>query len=204
MPISALNQYAYCPRRCYLIHVEGEFVENVHTVQGSYEHSRVDEQKHQTMAGVRVEYGLPVWSDRLKLSGRCDVVEFHAGDRVYPIEYKHGKRRKWINDDLQLAAQAVCLEEMLGISIEEGAIFHQRSRRRREVAIDSALREEVIRATEAVHALINRQSRPAPTKQTQRCPECSLRQICQPELSKAERALRAQRIALFEIDDDVS
>ena len=120
IPLSALNQYAYCPRRCYLIHAEGEFVDNVHTLRGSHEHERVDQLQHEVSAGVRVEYSLPVWSQRLGLTGRCDVVEFHPDGSVYPVEYKHGKRKRWMNDDLQLAAQALCLEETLGQPVAKG------------------------------------------------------------------------------------
>ena len=139
IPISALNQYAYCQRRCYLIHAEAEFEDNVHTLRGTHEHERVDRQRHEVSAGVRVEYSLPVWSRRLGLSGRCDAVELRPDGTVYPVEYKHGKRRRWSNDDMQLAAQALCFE-MLGRAITKGAIYHQQSRRRREVIVDEALR----------------------------------------------------------------
>jgi CRISPR-associated protein Csd2 len=124
IPISALNHYAYCPRRCFLIHGEGEFEENIHTARGSAEHERVDQMEHETtVEGVRVERALPVWSERLGLVGKCDVVEFHDDGTIYPIEYKHGRRRRWGNDDLQLAAQAVCLEEMTGRKVEREPSF---------------------------------------------------------------------------------
>jgi CRISPR-associated exonuclease Cas4 len=121
-----------------LIHVEGEFVDNIHTARGQAEHQRVDEVRHETVGGRRVETALPVWSERLGLIGKCDVVEFLADGTPYPVEYKHGARKKWINDDLQLAAQALCLEEMTGNVVANGAIYHFTSRRRREVAIDEA------------------------------------------------------------------
>ncbi|MGZ8248358.1 CRISPR-associated protein Cas4, partial [Methylomagnum sp.] len=133
IPLSALNQYSYCPRRCFLIHGEGEFADNVHTISGTLEHERVDTLHHEIKAGVRVEFGLPVWSDRLGLSGRCDVVEFQPDGTIYPVEYKHGKRRPWPNDDLQLAGQALCLSEMSGQPVPKGVIFHTQSKRRREV-----------------------------------------------------------------------
>ena len=107
--LSALNQYAYCPRRCYPIHAEGEFEDNIHTQRGAVEHERVDEEASRSLeAGGRVEYALPIWSEQLGLIGKCDVVEFHGDGTIYPVEYKHGKRRKWLNDDLQLTAQAMC------------------------------------------------------------------------------------------------
>ncbi len=117
IPISALNQYAYCPRRCFLIYAENEFADNLHTQSGTEEHERVDQLQHEIKNGVRIEFALPVWSDQYGLTGRCDVVEFHPDGHVFPVEYKHGKRKQWLNDDLQVAAQALCLEEMLGVSI---------------------------------------------------------------------------------------
>lgn len=136
VPLSALNHWAYCPRRCGLIHQEGEFTDNIHTARGNAEHERVDRVSHETLhSGVRVEYALPVWSDRLGLIGKCDVVEFWSDGEIYPVEYKHGPKRKWLNDDIQLAAQAMCLEDMLGRPVPQGAIYHASSHRRREVGI---------------------------------------------------------------------
>ncbi|MHB1513506.1 MAG: CRISPR-associated protein Cas4 [Acidiferrobacter sp.] len=198
IPLSALNQYSYCPRRCYLIHVEGEFVDNVHTLRGTYEHERVDRERHEVSAGVRVEYALPVWSRRLGLSGKCDAVEHHPVGTVYPVEFKHGKRRKRVNDDLQLAAQALCLEEMLGVTILKGAVYHQQSRRRREVEIDRALRQAVETAALEIPQLLASGRLPPPVDDTRRCPECSLHDICQPELARANRRLLALRADLFE------
>ena len=202
IPLSALNQHAYCPRRCYLIHAEGEFADNVHTLRGSHEHERVDQLRHEVNAGVRVEYGLPVWSHRLGLSGKCDAVEHHPDGTVYPVEYKHGKRRRWINDDLQLAAQAMCLEEMLDISVPRGAIFHQQSRRRREVLINGELRQAVETAAREIRRLLASDKLPPPVKDTRRGPECSLCDICQPELARADKKLTALRADLFEPEDE--
>jgi CRISPR-associated exonuclease Cas4 len=202
IPISALNQLAYCPRRCYLIHAEGEFEDNVHTLRGSFEHERVDELKHEVSAGVRVEYGLPVWSQRLGLSGRCDVVEFRPDGSVYPVEYKHGRRRRWFNDDLQLGAQALCLEEALSRPVHKGAIYHQQSRRRREVVFDAALRDAVEMAVMEVRRLICEKRLPPPVADKRRCPECSLREICQPELARAEVQLIKLHESLFEPEYD--
>lgn len=200
VPISALNQYAYCPRRCYLIHAEGEFTDNVHTLRGTHEHERVDRERHEVSAGVRVEYALPVWNRRLGLTGKCDAVEFHPSGTVYPVEYKHGKRRRWVNDDIQLAAQALCLEEMLAVSIPKGAIFHQQSRRRREVEIDDVLRRAVETASREIHELLASSRLPTPTTDLRRCPECSLREICQPELARAEKKIATLWTDLFEPD----
>ncbi len=198
IPLSALNQYTYCPRRCYLIHVEGEFSDNVHTLRGTHEHERVDRERHEVSADMRVEYGLPVWSHRVGLTGKCDAVEHHPNGSVYPVEYKHGKRRRWVNDDIQLTAQAMCLEEMLGILVPRGAIYHQQSRRRREVEIDDALRQTVELAAQEIRKLLASDQLPPPVDDVRRCPECSLREICQPELARARKRLVALRADLFE------
>ncbi|MGQ0658190.1 MAG: CRISPR-associated protein Cas4 [Chromatiales bacterium] len=203
IPISALNQYAYCPRRCYLIHAEGEFEDNIHTLRGTFEHERVDSLRHEVSAGVRVEYGLPVWSDRLGLNGRCDAVEFHPDGSIYPVEYKHGKRRRWFNDDLQLAAQAMCLEEMLQCQVHRGAIYHQQSRRRREVVIDEALRKAVEDAVRDIRRLLARKERPPLVEDRRRCSECSLHEVCQPELSRAAVRLAALKDTLFEPQEEL-
>lgn len=202
VPLSAINEYSYCPRRCFLRFAEGEFADNVHTLRGTHEHERVDRLRHEVSAGVRVEYAMPAWSRRLGLSGKCDVVEFHPDGSVYPVEYKHGKRRRWINDDLQLAAQAMCLEETLGRPVPKGAIYHQQSRRRREVVIDDALRQAVETAACEVRQLLTGKKLPLPVDDPRRCPECSLRDICQPELARATGKLAALRDGLFEPEDD--
>ncbi|MEZ0328511.1 MAG: CRISPR-associated protein Cas4 [Dissulfuribacterales bacterium] len=180
--VSALNQYAYCPRRCALIFTEGEFEDNIHTQRGSDEHDRVDQDFHVCdVDGVRLEYALPVWSKRLGLIGRCDVVEFHPDGSVYPVEYKHGKKRKWLNDDLQLTAQVLCLEEILDVEIKCGAIFHRGSRHRREVEFTSELRKEAETTANAIHTLLASNLLPDPLN-NHRCPECSLKNICLPSV----------------------
>ena len=178
--LSAFNHWVYCPRRCGLIHQEGEFTDNIHTARGNAEHERVDRVAHETLpSGARVEYALPVWSDRLGLIGKCDVVEFWLDGTVYPVEYKHGPKRKWLNDDLQLVAQAMCLEDMLGRAVPMGAIFHASSRRRREVAITPVLRQMVIETAEAIRAMLASNNLPPPVNDA-RCKECSMKEICQP------------------------
>jgi CRISPR-associated exonuclease Cas4 len=197
--ISALNQFAYCPRRFALIYLEAEFQNNVHTQRGNAEHERVDRVAHTTSrSGARVEYALPVWSERLGLIGKCDVVEFWQDGTVYPVEYKHGPRRAWVNDDLQLAAQAMCLEEMLGVQIQKSAIFHAASKRRREVEIDGLLRGKASQALVDIRACLVSQQIPAPTTEIQRCRECSLKDICQPVAVRGD--VQAARAALFDPD----
>ena len=197
--ISSLNQYSYCERCCYLVHMENEFIDNVHTARGSREHERVDQDGHRTEGHIRVEYALPVWSEALGLSGRCDVVEFHADGSIHPVEYKHGKRKQWHNDDVQLAAQALCLEEMFQQVIEQGAIFHQKSKRRREVVFTETLKEQVRQLIPQVRALLQQESRPAPTSERQRCQGCSMIELCQPDLFDQPKRFRHMLDALFDV-----
>ena len=193
IPLSAFNHWVYCPRRCGLIHQEGEFTNNIHTMRGNAEHERIDRVAHETLrSGARAEYALPVWSEKLGLIGKCDVVEFWPDKTVHPIEYKHGPKRQWLNDDLQLAAQAVCLEEMLKCVINKGAIFHITSRRRREISITAALRKQVITTAEAIRNMLSSGQLPPPVND-RRCRECSMNQICQP--SALTDAARLHRMA---------
>ena len=181
IPLSALNHWAYCPRRCGLIHMEGVFTDNIHTMRGNTEHERVDRVEYETLqSGVRAEYALPVWSDRLGLIGKCDVVEFWSDGTIYPVEYKHGPKRKWLNDDIQLAAQAMCLEDMLSRPVPQGAIYHATSRRRRVVNFTPALRQSVIDTAAAIRAMLASGILPPPVNDA-RCRECSLKEACQPE-----------------------
>ena len=196
--LSALNQYAYCPRRCGLIYLESEFDQNVHTARGNAEHERVDRVAHVAgRDGARVEYALPVWSDRLGLIGKCDVVEFWPDGEIYPVEYKHGPKRKRSNDDLQLAGQALCLEEMLGRPVPAGAIYHASSHRRREVPITAELRGLVAETAEAIRAMIGSGVLPPPVNDA-RCRECSLKEICQPELVAGRAGHASALAALFD------
>lgn len=199
IPLSALNHWAYCPRRCGLIHMESEFVDNIHTTRGTAEHERVDTVRHEAAKGRRIETALPVWSNRLGLIGKCDVVEILPNGTPYPVEYKHGARKKWLNDDIQLAAQALCLEEMLGRPVPQGAIYHAKSRRRREVEITLELRKTVEETVENIRTMLLAGELPRPVNDA-RCHECSLNDICQPEAVAATDRLRWERQHLFDVE----
>lgn len=179
VPISALQHWSYCPRQCALIHVEQVFSDNVFTSRGQAVHALVDTPGAERDGTIRIERAMPLWSDRLGLVGKADLVEFAADGSAYPVEYKHGPRRERRHDELQLAAQALCLEEMTGRLVPRGALFHFSSRRRREVAIDAGLRAEVERAAAAVRALLAASGLPAPVND-RRCRHCSLIELCQP------------------------
>jgi CRISPR-associated exonuclease Cas4 len=150
----------------------------------------VDEPGYEVKAGVRVERALPIWSDRLGLIGKADLVEFHPDGSIFPVEFKHGRKREKTHDDIQLAAQAMCLEDMLGRPVPRGAIYHASSRRRREIEVTSELRRLVEEAVAAVRVLLERGVLPPPVND-HRCRECSLRIICQPE-ALAERGKQAK------------
>ncbi|HNO75572.1 MAG TPA: CRISPR-associated protein Cas4 [Nitrosomonas mobilis] len=199
--VSALNQYTYCPRRCGLIYLENEFSDNIHTLRGNAEHERVDQTGYvTTREGARTEYALPIWSERLGLIGKCDVVEFWPDGNIYPVEYKHGVRKKRLNDDLQLVTQALCLEEMTDKVITHGAIYYHTSRRRREIAITPELRQQVENTVAAIRAMMNSGKLPPPVNDA-RCKECSLEEICQPQ-AVAKRAVQHNLLkTLFEPED---
>lgn len=188
IPISALNQYAYCPRRCALIHVEQTFDDNIYTMRGRDLHERTDQPTESGWEeGIRVERALPLWSKRLCLTGKADVVEFH-GDTPYPVEYKSGPNRRFENDDLQVCAQALCLEEMTGREVPRGAIYHHSSRRRREVVFAPALRRRVEEAVTGIRRMLESDTLPPPVND-RRCEHCSLRESCMPAvIGEQERA----------------
>lgn len=181
--------------------MEAEFTDNIHTARGNAEHERVDRVAYETTkSGARMEYALPVWSDRLGLIGKCDAVEFWPDGTMYPVEFKHGPKRKWLNDDIQLAAQAMCLEDMLGRPVTHGAIFHASSHRRREVAITAALRDLVIDTTAAIRAMLASGKLPPPVNDA-RCRECSLKEICQPQAIADRDQQRLLHQHLFKPED---
>lgn len=202
IPLSALQHWCYCPRQCALIHIEQAFADNVHTLRGQAVHMQVDQPGVETRADRRVERALPLWNDRLGLIGKADIVEFEADGTPYPVEYKHGSRNKaaWIAacDDLQLAAQALCLEEMTGKPVLAGALYYATSRRRREVAITTALRGRVAEAVAAVRVLLDDGAMP-PAVNDARCKNCSLIELCQPALRDTGAANPA-RARLFDAD----
>lgn len=202
IPISALQHYTYCPRQCALIHVEQAFSENVFTLRGQAVHRQVDTAGYETTRkGIRAERALPVWSDRLGLVGKCDVVEFSSSGTPYPVEYKHGAKRDKLHDNIQLAAQALCLEEMFGHPVPFGAIYHASSKRRREVTIDETLRATTISTIDAVRAMLLEGRIPAPIWD-ERCHHCSLIDLCQPEMMSEHARLHALRATLFMVEND--
>lgn len=205
IPLSALQHWCYCPRQCGLIHLEQVFDENVHTLRGQALHAKVDQPGVETAKGLRVERALPLWHDELGLVGKADVVEFWPGGVPYPVEYKHGSRNKAADiaacDDLQLAAQAMCLEAMTGKAVNEGAIFYASSKRRRVVPITPQLRVAVAQTAQAIRQMFATAKLPPPLAADQaakRCKACSLLERCQPQAARTN--FDAARAALFDPD----
>lgn len=197
LALSALNDHLYCERRAYLKFVDGLRGTNEHTLLGDLAHANVDTPGYEHRAGWELLRALPIYSDTLGLSGKADLVEVRresGSDRVVearPVEYKKGPARRWSNDQVQLCAQALCLEEMLGLRIEAGLIYHVASARRDEVVFDAQLRALTLATLEALRASLAHPSAPPAVLKPQ-CDGCSLHEVCLPE------ATGARRSALFE------
>lgn len=182
--ISALNHYLYCPRRCALIHIEQLWDENRFTAEGRIMHERVHEEGNESRGDVRIARGVSLRSLEMGVVGMADVVEFHRIDKnqwqPFPVEYKRGKPKPDHSDAIQLCAQAICLEEMLGIAVPKGALFYGRTRRRFDVLFDDSLRTEVHETAKRVHELIASGTTPPPVY-GKRCESCSLIGECMPK-----------------------
>ena len=177
--LSALQHYVYCPRQCALIHVEKVWDENLYTLRGQRVHEKVDIPDSEIIEGTRVERSLPLWSHQLGLTGIADLVEFNPEGTAYPVEYKSGSKKPRKADDVQLCAQAICLEEMFKRPVPKGAIFHHASKRRREVIFTPDLRSLVAETTKKVRQLIQTGTVPTPVADS-RCTDCSLIDACMP------------------------
>jgi len=198
--LSALQHYRYCPRQCALIHEEQSFADSLHTARGNAVHTLVDLAGYELRAGVRIERALPLACERLGLIGRADIVEFLPDGTPYPVEYKNGPRRHRTHDDVQLAGEALCLEEMTGDSVPVGAIYHASSHRRRQVVITPQLRQLVASTSAAIYSMLQSGKMP-PAVNDARCRECSLLDICQPQVLAEEARRRSIHWSLFHVED---
>jgi len=194
LPISALQHLLYCPRQCALIHLEQAWAENWFTAEGRVMHDRAHDAGSESRAEVRTARSLWVNSDRLGLVGQCDVVEFGSSGSIRPIEYKRGKAKSHNADEVQLCAQAICLEEMFGSEIAEGDLFYGKARRRHPVAFDDALRRLTAEAATELHRLIDARELPTAIYERKKCSACSLEEICQPRAERSARAWFARRL----------
>jgi CRISPR-associated exonuclease Cas4 len=195
--ISALNHYLFCPRRCGLVHVEQVWSENLFTMRGNDVHENVDTISAHELSGVRYERALPIWSRRLNLVGKADLVEFH-GETPYPVEYKSGRHKEFENDYLQLLAQAVCLEEIFKVKVEMGALYWHGSRERKEIVFTEAMQRHLEEVATAVHEMIVKNHVPPPVND-KRCTECSLKESCLPHVVGDKTRSRKAARELFVI-----
>jgi CRISPR-associated exonuclease Cas4 len=190
LPLSGLQHLAFCERQFALIHVEQLWAENALTISGRQFHERADLPGRSTGPAVRVARALPLRSGRLGLAGKADVVEFRReagpdGDelwRPFPVEYKRGRPGSGGADEVQLCAQAICLEEMLSLDVPRGALFYGRTRRRRPIEFTPALRSRVEQAARRCHELFDARTTPR-VPRDRRCDRCSLLALCLPDVT---------------------
>ncbi len=180
LPLSALQHWLFCPRQSALIHVERLWDENRLTAEGRVLHERVDAGHPDSRDGARVLRSVQVASEEHGLHGVADVVEFTDGI-AYPVEYKRGRPKAHRADEVQLCAQALCLEEMTCVAVPEGALFYGRSRRRKKVAMDSDLRQLTLTVVKEARAAIMSGTLPPPVYDARRCEACSMSDLCRPE-----------------------
>lgn len=185
IPLSALQHYLFCPRQCALIHVERLWAEDIATAEGRLLHERTDSGRGERRPGVRIVRSMALRSFTLGVSGIADVVELHgAPPRPYPVEYKRGRPKTHRADEVQLCAQAICLEEMFNCKLSEGALFYGQVRRRHLVAFDAELRTLTARTAAAARADIAASRTPPPVNKPT-CRRCSLMALCRPERLEA-------------------
>lgn len=185
IPISALQHYLYCPRQCALIHIEQQWAESRHTAEGRLLHERTDRPQTERRKGVRTVTAMPLLHLELGITGVADVVEFHqndAGEQSFPVEYKRGRPKAHRADEVQLCAQGLCLEAMLGEAVEAGALFYGKIRRRKDVVFDEELRTLTRRTIANARTMIHSGATPTASYDAKRCDACSLIDLCQPRL----------------------
>lgn len=186
--LSALQHYAFCPRQCALIHNEQLWAENFLTAQGNALHERVDSGEPETRKGIRFERTVHVCAEKLGISGILDLVErdLKTGE-LKPVEYKRGKPKLEPIDEIQLCAQALCLEEMTGQTINEGALWYMQTRHRLPIIFSTELRSKTLATIAEVRSLLTNGTTP-PAKYTKSCKACSLIDLCQPKLLERDRS----------------
>lgn len=198
--LSGLQHFAYCRRQWALIHVEQQWQENLHTAEGQVFHRRAhDEEQTEVRGDTIIVRGMRVQSERLGISGICDVVEFTRSPdgialagregryQVHPVEYKKGAPKEHQADELQLCAQAMCLEEMLLCRIDEGSLFYGEPRRRTRVTFSPELRAQAEQMLGEMHQMDERGHTPR-VKRHKGCSACSLKEICLPGMDRVPAA----------------
>jgi CRISPR-associated exonuclease Cas4 len=194
LPLSALQHLAFCERQWGLIHLEQQWSENRLTAEGRLLHEIADSETTEIRDGIRTCRGLRIRSLHYGIAGRADVVEFRpSGPR--PVEYKRGKPKASDMDEVQLCAQALCLEEMLNVSIPEGSLFYGEPRRRTAVIFDQPLRQRVQLLIQRLHALTQAGVTPRAAF-APKCKSCSLLEVCEPKATGGKSAKQYMKTAL--------
>ncbi len=217
LSISALQHLMVCPRQCALIYLEQAWDENLYTAEGQVVHQRVHSGTGESRGEVRIARALRLVSRKLGLAGQADVVEFHripsdaarGSDvialpgcrglwRPYPVEYKRGRPKDHLADEVQLCAQALCLEEMLDVHIDKGVLFYAAVKKRVEVIFHQALRDKTVEAVDRLHRLLESGTTPPAQYNSRKCDRCSLQSLCQPQLSQRPSVVRYLKNILHE------
>ena len=210
LPVSAIQHLLFCERQCALIHLEQIWDENVLTAEGRQQHDRCDEMTSETRGDILIAHGLYIQNLELGLTGKADVVEFHRTDKAgpeavslkeatgfwlpFPVEYKHGRPKTGMCDEAQLCAQAICLEEMLNVRIETGALYYQKPRRRTQVIFNENMRRIVKDAALRLHEMIRNGVTP-PAVNDKRCKNCSLKNQCLPNCTSGKHLVNDYLLA---------
>ncbi len=205
LPLSALQHLMFCERQCALIHVERAWIENQLTVEGTHFHEKVDGGSSESRPDLKILRSVHLHSRELGLIGKADTVELHrdegegdgAGFRLvgsevgwipFPVEHKRGRPKSDQSDSVQLCAQAMCLEEVLGVPVRRGALFYARTKRRQEIEFDRPLRTLVISAAKRLHEIVDQGLTPGASREP-KCESCSLLPVCLPRDEKAPRSV---------------
>jgi len=204
LSLSGIQHFAYCERQWALIHIENQWVENIRTAEGRLLHQRADDPFFTESRGdVKTVRSVPLVSKTLGLYGVADVMELHrntddpSGMSYSIVEYKRGKPKPDDRDEVQLCAQAICLEEMLGITLDYGYMYYGETRHRHRVVFNNVLRERVKMLAEKMHLLFAKGETPSAVK-GKRCKNCSMVDICLPKISKIGKKTEAYMAAVFE------
>lgn len=206
IPLSALQHAVYCLRQAALIHLERVWADNRFTAEGNVLHAVADKGGSRRARGIRRVMALPVASKRLNIAGVVDMVEFvpRAGgiEIPFPVEYKRGKSKLHRADEVQLCAQALCLEEMTGVTIPDGAIFYAETKRRVVVPFDTTLRQLTEETVSLLADAFDARRTPPPTPKRERCRACSLVEICRPDaVAKPVKAWRSRALSRLLADE---
>jgi len=216
LPISALQHLAFCPRQWALIHLEGQWTDNRLTAEGIIMHDRAHNDEDESRGDLRITRGLRLRSLRWGLIGQADVVEFHKSEnpeqsiklegqpgfwQPFIIEYKHGKPKLGHEDEVQLCAQALCLEEMLGVTLSSASFFYGQPRRRQDVVLHEILRQETEALITQLHELFAAGVTPDPVY-APFCHSCSLEKVCLPKVVRGQHSVKDYIHQLIQKSED--